>query len=166
MVNINQSIFDKYKSICDDMISSNFGVNCELIYPSRREFCANCVFDTIGDKSANRYKHGGPQPFNFGYCPTCGGQGYKEVSNTEIIKLRVYYNPKNWIKITTSTNIDESDAQVIGFLYDKPKFDRADEIMLDSDQEGYQRYKFTKNSDSIPHGLGHDRYFVCLLKRV
>ena len=166
MVQINQRIFDKYKEFADDFINDNFGVNCKLIYPPKETECVNCVFDSIGRKSSNRYKHGGPQPFNFGNCPTCSGKGFREDEATENIKLRVYYEKKSWVKIAGGTfNADDSDAQVIGFIHDMPKFDMANEIELDSDLKDYKTLSYTKAGDSFPHGFKHDRYFISHLRR-
>ncbi len=165
MVSIPDEVFSVYEEFMDDFINDNFGVACTLIYPSRRTACANCIFDNIGNKSANRYKHGGPMPFNFGTCPLCSGKGFSEEEATDTITLRVYYNPREWIKIN---NVDSSNAtaQVIGFLSDMPKFLRANEIIVNAPQENYKTWKFVKMGDSLPHGFKQRRYFVCFLQRI
>ena len=167
MVSIPDSVFDKYREFADDFISENFGVNCKLIYPSRRIACVNCVSgrSMVGSTSTSRYKHGGPMPFNFGNCPTCGGQGYKEEEQTTTIKLRIYYKGEEFVKVN-NLNVADADAQVIGFIYDLPKFNRANEILCDSDQEDYHKWRFTRSGDALPHGFKHNRYFIALLKRV
>lgn len=166
MVNIPDEVFQVYEEFADDFIDDNFGVNCTLIYPSRRIFCSNCVFDQIGQKSANRYKHGGPAPFNFGNCPTCGGEGYKEEEATDTIKLRVYYNSKNWIKVASSIDVPNAAAQVIGHLKDMPSFEMANEIIVNEPQENYKSWKFSRASDALPHGFKQRRYFVAFLQRI
>ena len=166
MVNIPQDVFDKYRETCDDFISSNFGVNCKLMYPSRRVSCANCVYDAIGKKSANRYKSGGPMPFSFGNCPTCGGAGYREEEQSEIIKLRVYSRSQDFKKIAgSSINVPDGGIMVIGFLYEMPKFNRSNTVVINSDQANYQTWKFDKSGEAMIHGLVKDRYFMATMTR-
>lgn len=166
MVDIPDGVFQAYEEFADDFINSNFGVTCELIYPARRIFCANCAFDPIGQKSANRYKSGGPMPFYFGNCPMCAGNGYIEDRATDTIKLRVYYSPKDWIKVANSVDTSNASAQVIGFLSDMPKFERADEILTNKPQENYQEWRFTRLGDAMPHGFKQRRYFVAFLQSI
>lgn len=166
MVSLPDEIFQEYESIVDDFINDNFGVDCKLIYPARRILCSNCVFDPIGQKSSNRYKHGGPAPFNFGNCPMCGGAGLKEEEAEDTIKLRVYYSPKDWIKIADNISSDDADVQVIGFMSDMPKFNRANEIIVNSPQKNYETWKCVKSSKALPHGFKQRRYFICFLRMI
>jgi hypothetical protein len=166
MASIPEDIFTKYKQFADDFIDENFGVNCTLIYPPRRIMCSNCIFDSVGQKSSNRYKHGGPAPFSFGYCAICGGEGYKEEERTDTIKMRVYFSVSEDTKVVDGVTTPNVDAQVIGFIYDLPKFNRANEIICNSDLENYSTWKFTRIREAVPHGLRKDRYFMAYLKRI
>ena len=48
-----------------------------VVYPEKRERCGNCITNTIGGRSANFYRSGGPISFNRGsICPLCGGVGF------------------------------------------------------------------------------------------
>ena len=165
MVNIPQEVFDLYNSVVDDMINSNFGVNCKVIYPPTRVFCSNCVYDSIGRKSANKYVHGGPAPFNFGICPICGGSGYKEIESNTTIKLRVYYETKSFIKLAGMVDIPDGTVQVIGFLSDVNKIRNANRIILNSDLEGVAGNVYERLTEPVPHGFKRNRYFICMLKR-
>jgi len=165
-MDIPDSVWSAYEGMADDFINSNFGVNCTLMYPSKMEACSNCTYDPIGKKSANRYKSGGPMPFRFGTCPTCGGSGHKEVEQTEVIVMRVYYDSKEWMKIANIASSPDDDALVVGFMTDMNKFIRANFIITDSDLQGRQTWKFQKSSSPIPHGFRHYRYFAGMLKRI
>ena len=47
-----------------------FNRTCTVVYPERRQKCENCVVNTMGGRSANFYRAGGPIPFNRGTnCP-------------------------------------------------------------------------------------------------
>ncbi len=168
MVKIPASVFLKYKEVADDFIINNFGINCKLIYPPRRIPCVNCISGNslIGSTSTNRYKHGGPQPFSFGNCPTCGGKGYKEDEQTDTIKLRVYFSVEEFTEVVDGLYTPNADAQVIGFIHDLPKFNRANEIICHSDLKNYTTWKFSRIREAVPHGFKKDRYFMAFLKRI
>jgi len=165
MVDIPASVWSKYKDICDDFISSNFGVNCKLIYPAKRSSCANCVPGLVGGSSSNKFKHGGPMPFNFGNCPMCGGDGFKEIENTETIKLRVYHSSQPYTKVA-NISVPDNKIEIIGFMSDLPKVMRSNEIEVVDDQSAYRHWKFTKDGEPFPHGFEKDRYFIMDMKRV
>ena len=77
-INIPDSVYAKFNEAVDAMISE-FGVACTLVYPAKRVACSNCITDTIGRRSGNRYRTGGPIPFARGMvCPYCGGSGNEE----------------------------------------------------------------------------------------
>ena len=61
-----------------DAVIDTFGKTCRVYYPPKQISCVNCILDPIGNKSANRYLHGGPIPFRNGaLCPVCNGVGYR-----------------------------------------------------------------------------------------
>ena len=163
---IPNEVFQLYKDTCDGFINSNFGVNCKVVYPPKKIACSNCVLDTIGQKSSNRYRHGGPAPFNFGVCPLCGGGGYKEEEHFDSIKLRVYYTPKEWVNVGVAINVPAGSIQIIGFLTDFLKVNKSIEIEVNSDMAGYIKWRFCKQGGVYPWGFKQDRYFVCFLERV
>lgn len=167
MVNIPQSIFNTYNSYVDDFIIDNFGVNCKLVYPALKTECPNCIVDLIGQKSSNLYKSGGPYPFQDGMiCPYCNGDGFRSDSPTETIKLRVYWNKKEWQKIGMNVNMQDGAAQIIGFLTDMPKIRKAVSIEVLSDYENAINYKFILSGETFPWGFKKNRYFVGFLDRV
>lgn len=166
MVDIPDEVFDAYNEFADDFIQSNFGVTCRLIYPARRIICVNCVFDPVGGKSSNKYKHGGPAPFHFGRCPTCGGDGYKEQTNFKDIKLRIYHDPKNWIKVADAVAVPDGSVQIIGMLSDLPEFNKADQIVVNQEQSQYHHWRFSHATEAFAHGFKRNRYFTAFLTRV
>ncbi len=162
---VPQSVFDTYNSVVDSLISTDLGINCLLIYPAQRTSCANCIYDTLSNKSSNQYNGSGPEPFTFGVCPWCGGVGYTEVQQTENIKLRIYYSRKYWIKINAMINIPDGTVQAIGFLSDYPKIMQAQRIQINSDQSGYGNWAYDLHGEPTTHGFKHNRYLVSYWKR-
>jgi hypothetical protein len=116
-----------------------------------------------GGGLGNHYSHGGPAPQSIG-CSSCGGTGYKESVETDNIRLRIYWNRKDWIRVADAVVVPNADAQVIGYMADYRKFQRADTIQLISDQTQGD-WKFTKISEPVPHGFEKKRYFISYLKR-
>ncbi len=112
---------------------NDLGVNCVLVYPELRQQCVNCLTRTMGvGSSANVYRLGGPIPFQQGRpCPLCNGKGFKLVENTETVKMRVYYNPKEWVKIAMQIKVPDKMIQTILFLSDMPKVMKAKHLMPD-----------------------------------
>jgi hypothetical protein len=161
---IPQEVFDIYNEFADDFINDNFGVLCTLYYPATSVAC-DCETDPIGQKIANRFQHGGPAPFTARHCSFCGGSGYKESVPTDTVMLRVYDQPKNWIKIAGFANVADADVQIIGFLADVPKISSSDYIVLNTEQNVFGDFKYKLASVCLPHGFKKNRYFVALLKK-
>ena len=101
MVNPFSGIIDNnFKAIFNNAMSAvlesdALTIACTLDYGvTKYENCANCVFDPIGRKSANRFLDGGPIPFPFGgICPLCNGAGKKPVVSSENVHLAVIFDP-------------------------------------------------------------------------
>ncbi len=162
---VPQEIFDGYNYFVDDFISTSFGVNCKLVYPPLKTNCANCIYDTMSNKSTNIYNGSGPQPFTFGVCPWCGGLGFTESVQTETIKLRLYYSPKHWIKIHPLINIPDNTIQAIGFLSDLPKIKQAQTMIANSDQEGFGNCIYDLLGNPVTTGFKHNRYLISMWTR-
>lgn len=157
-------LLDQYNEVCDFFINNDFiGRTCSLVYPPKKEVCSNCTLKPVGASSTNVYRHGGPMPFQFGDCPLCGGNGYKETEITESIRLRIYWSRADWIRIGGSVNITDAEILIIGFMTDLPKLLRATEIRLVKDQNE-SIYRATLVGQPTPHGFGRNRYFMAFLK--
>lgn len=165
MYEIPQSLFDKYNDAVDAMINTNFGVDCKCVYPPLKTQCVNCVFDSIGRKSANKYAHGGPAPFNFGICPVCGGSGYRETESFDTIKLRVYYTPRDFKKISGNVEVPMGGLMVIGFLTDVFKLKNSARVIVNSTLEGVASGAYELSGEPQPWGFKRNRYFMAVLQR-
>jgi hypothetical protein len=165
MVSLDSSIWTTYTDVCDFFIDDNhIGKECTLIYPPIRESCSNCLINPLGGGSTNIYLHGGPAPFSFGPCPVCGGNGYRDKEVTGTIRLRIYWRPRDWVKIG-NINIPDASAQVIGYLSDLTKFRQASEIRLVNEQ-GYDDFTMMLAGEPALHGFGKNRYFIAYLRNV
>lgn len=161
---IPSGIFNIYYQAVDELINNNFvGKSCTVYYPPITSNCANCTTSYFGGTSKNVYKHGGPAPFTLGNCPLCGGNGVKQVQNTDTLRLRVYWERRDWIK-QGSYNIPDADVMVIGFTSDISKIIQMEEIELINEQS-FVNGRYVLSGEPFTHGFGHNRYFVAYLKR-
>lgn len=163
-ISVPPGLLDKYHEACEFFLNSNIiGRSCKLIYPPRREHCDNCVVRPVGAGSTNVYRNGGPAPFSFGSCPLCGGDGYSETEVTDTVRLRIYWNRSEWIKIASNINVDDAEAMIIGFAADLPKIMRATQILLVKDSQT-TTHPVVLLGKPTPWGFGKDRYFMVLVK--
>lgn len=159
-INIPQSVFDKYNEACDMFLTNdNFSRVCTLYYPPLKEECATCQAN-----NTNVFAHGGTAPFSFNSCSYCGGNGYKETEVTDTVRLRIYFQKKDWIKVAQLA-IPDAEAQIIGFMSDLPKVKNANKIKLVSEENALNLF-FQLASEPLPHGFGKTRYFIAYVKHV
>lgn len=164
---IPTTVISDHEFVADSLIDGPTGQDCSLIYPvTKSSICPNCIYSPRQKKSSNIYKNGGPVPFeNHTICPWCGGSGKSSRPIEEGIRLRVYWNPKDW-SVTGSIEIPNSYAMVIGYMYDLPKLEKAETIMLNTNLKTYNQWRFERSGEASPWGLAQDKYFSQMLKRI
>ena len=162
---IPSGVLDSHEWASDAFIDT-LGKNCTLIYPAKVTECTNCFYDARTRRSTGIYKSGGPNPFpNNSFCPVCGGAGRLTEEVTESIKLRVYWNSKDWHMVANTIENPEGVAQTIGYMSGLPKLERASEIILDSHVESTREFRCVREGEAVPWGFRHDRYFLQLFRR-
>lgn len=139
---------------------------CKLFFGvTRYQDCANCVYDPIGQKSSNRFQDGGPVPFPFGtICPMCNGNGKRPIETSEDIKLMIIWDHKEFMNAGTVNNPDGM-IQTVTFASNIPKLKRAKEIIVNSDQASYGRYRYERASEPQPCGFSSE-FVECMWKRI
>ena len=160
------SVVSSHEYIADALIAGPTGQDCQLIYPvTKNAVCPNCIYSPRQKRSSNIYKTGGPIPFeNHTTCPWCGGEGRSSREIKESIRLRVYWNRKDWTISPPVENPDTS-AMIIGYMYDLPKLEKADRILLNKRVSVYKKWLFEREGEAVPWGLAQDRYFAQMLRR-
>lgn len=160
-ISIPQQVFDTYNRYIDYMLENdNFSRICKLYYPPIKESCNSCV--ALGGISSNVYQDGNPAPFNFNSCELCGGKGFREKEVTSEIRLRIFWRPRDWIKVG---NIAMPDArcQVIGNISDLKALMTCKFVIIASEEKGLNKdYKLA--GKPFLHGFGKTRYFVAYLE--
>lgn len=148
----------------DDIITE-FGKMHRIVYPPRWVSCNNCHADPIGKKSTNKWKTGGPLPFDRGaICPMCNGNGGHHVEEvTEEIQLKVEWSPaKFWHPVPgVPIRAPYSVCQTKGYMSDFHKLVQADHLVLQLPVEPIVRAKFYLSGSPIsPGNIIQDRYLV------
>ena len=163
---IPDSIVSSHEYITDALIEGPTGQECQLIYPvSKNSVCPNCVYNARQKRSANIYKAGGPIPFeDHTTCPWCGGEGRSDRAVKENIRLRVYWTQKDWLIFNPVENPSTS-VMIIGYMYNLPKIEKADRIILNKSVEPYRKWICERQGEAVPWGLAQDRYFAQMLRR-
>jgi len=161
------SVISSHEYIADALIEGPTGQECQLIYPvTKNAVCPNCIYSPRQRRSSNIYKEGGPVPFeNHTICPWCGGEGRSSREIKESIRLRVYWTQKDWV-VSLPVEAADSSAMIIGYMYDLPKVEKADTLLLNKDVSVYKKWIFERRGESVPWGLAQDRYFAQMLRRV
>lgn len=160
-------IFAIYNEVADYMIDELFTTDCSIVYPPLEVECENCYFNTMpGVGATNRYRPGGPYPFEDGVCPYCNGAGHRFTTTSQSIKIRAYYDLKTWVKFNQKLAYKAGSAVIIGYMTDVPKFQHMAYIQLDTNLSGYNNYRFELTCDPFPWGFKGDRYFTANIGRV
>ncbi len=155
---IPDSLFDDYNTFVDELHTNKFiSREVTLFYISTTN-CPNCV-----PGHPNMYNGTGPSPFSFGPCPYCNGNNYIEEEKNKVVRLRVYFNRKDFIKVS-NTVVEDAEAQIIFKADLLPSIVKAEYISLFSDLD-YGDQKFVLAGDPTPFGFGSTQYSAFVRKR-
>ncbi len=136
-----------------------------VVYTPRQEQCPNCIINTFNGISTSIYNGTGPQPFTFGSCPVCGGNGYIEREYSETVKINILWNPRQWVGTVPHFDTAGDRIQVRGYLADLPKLSKCDHLLIDAALTHYDSYRFVREGQMVPFGLGEPKYCMGFWKR-
>jgi hypothetical protein len=156
---VPESVFDKYYDVIDSTFDI-FGVNCKLVSISKKE---EIIFTPDNNNpnrnSINLHRNGGGTV----------NRGNVTIKETEIftdIKLKVYWDQKQWVGITENIKLPEGSIQTIGFMKDLPMVLKAKQLIVHDGIKEYKELRFERAGEHIPMGLRQNRYFGCFWRRV
>ena len=158
-INVPQSVFDKYYDVIDSTFDI-FGVKCQLVSINKVEEINYNPNNNIPNRnSINNHRRGGSD-YDI---------GTKTIRETEVlteIKLKVYWDQKNWVGVTDGIKLPDGTIQTIGFMKDLAAVLKAKQLIVHSGIKDYKELRFERMGEHIPMGLRQDRYFGCFWKRV
>jgi len=157
-INVPESVFQKYYDVIDSTFTI-FGVDCQLVYTETVEEISNS-FDNIPQnnsvnahrKSQNQYKR--------------DDKTIKEVERFESIRLKVYWDRKQWQFVGANNMvIPDNSIQTIFFATDLQKIMSAKELIVHDKIRDLKEMRFKKFGEPFPMGLRQNRYFGCFWER-
>jgi hypothetical protein len=158
-INIPQSVFDKYNEAIDYTIEI-FGVTCQLVSINKVEEIVHTPNNNIPEKNsinAHRIRGGDYERAN---------KIIKEVEVLTDIKLKVYYDPRQWVNVGGNIKAPEGSVQTVGFMSDLPKILQAKAMIIHKDIKDIKELRYEMMGEYAPVTFKNDRYFSCLWKRI
>lgn len=165
---LSDELKQTYRNMIDALIASDGCATTATVYYGQTKFnlCNNCVYDPIGNKSANRYISGGPVSFGNGQiCPVCHGQGRIPEENSETISIVAIWDSEKWMRIGT-VNEPNNYVQTLCSISLYPTLTKAQYIIFDTNIYGYVKQKYEIDGSPQPCGLGSNDYLLTMWKKV
>lgn len=157
-----------HKQAIDSMLADDaLPVNCKLIYTGVIfEDCPDCIaFNPIGNKLGGSYYSGSPGPFtNTSNCPTCNGSQKIAIETSETVKMITIFNYRRFR--ISGVNLPEGGALTFSKRELLPKIKNCAYVILDSDNEQYNRNKFVLDGTPALIGFGQNLYIYCAWKKI
>jgi hypothetical protein len=157
-VNVPESVFDKYYDVIDSTFDI-FGVMCKLVTTNKVEETIYNPSNNVPEKNsinAHRLNNTNYERNN---------KIIREVEVFTEIKLKVYWNPRDWINAAGDIQAPDNVIQTIGFMKDLPQILKAKALIVHKDIQDYKEMRFERMGEHIPIGLRQNRYFSCLWRR-
>jgi hypothetical protein len=158
-VNIPQSVFDKYFDVIDSTFDI-FGVTCQLVSIEKRQIVNRNINNNYPSIDTVNPHIRGVGNVN---------SGNSTIIETEVltdIKLKVYWDSKQWIKISDNIVAPNTSIQTICFMSDLDKVLNAKALIVHKDIKDKKEMRFERIGEHIPLGLKQTRYFGCFWKRI
>lgn len=158
-VNVPESVFDKYYDVIDSTFDI-FGVTCQLVSINKVEEIVIDPDNNIPEKNsinAHRVRGGDYER---------GNKVIKEVEVLKDIKLKVYWDARQWIGVGGNIQVPDGSIQTIGFMKDLPLVLNAKSLIVHKNIKDYKELRFERMGEHTPMGLRQDRYFACMWRRV
>lgn len=153
-----------YNAGIDSLLSQEgLTIPVTLVYADNKpNYCNNCIFDPVINKSSNVYNGTGPNSFpENSICPICLGMGSIPSESSETVYIAVLFDSKYWININPRVvNIADGMVQTICKYELSSKLNNANEIYFNNDST--ERY--LRAGDSKPIGLGNTNYIFTMWK--
>ena len=158
-ISVPDSVFDKYFDVIDSTFDI-FGVTCQLVSINKVEEIVNTPNNNYPNvNTINDHRRGG------GTRNIPNNKTIKTVEVLTDIKLKVYWDSKQWIGLTSSIQVPDGSIQTIGFMSDLNSVLSAKELIVHKGIKEVKEMRFIRSGEHIPLGLKQNRYFACFWKR-
>lgn len=149
---VPESVFDKYYDVIDSTFSI-FGVDCILVFTDvTEEGSSNDNIPSVPSINVHRRNQDQFKRDN---------KNLEQTEKFEDIRLKVYWDSKDFIKPTNNLVLPNNSIQTIFFLSDLQKINRAKELIVHKGIKEVQEMRFKKLGQPFPMGLRQNRYCGC-----
>ena len=146
----SDELFDAYNSLADQAYEL-FGVECDVIYLPKKQSVPQSTQNNIPEfNSINARRKRLPDVYDR------QNNTFTEVENSEKIKLRIYWNAKDWQTIYGYTTVPDNDVMFLAKLEDSIKLNQAVKVRFTDNVNNV--YIFSRKSECIPYAFRKDRY--------
>lgn len=149
-----QELFDEWKALSDQTYEL-FGVECSVFYPKKVSVSSpqsNQNSFPLNSLNGKR-KVGTPTSYE--------GQLLNDQQVSECIRVKLYWNPKEWTKIFGLTSIPEGNIVALCKMEDALKINNSERIEY-KDTTG--THVFSRSGRVIPYGFKKIDYGYCVWK--
>lgn len=157
-INIPESVFDKYFEAIDYTIE-RFGVPCQLVSINKVEEIVPNPNNNIPDKNsinAHRVRGGDYERNN---------KIIREVEVLTNIKLKVYWDQRDWIGVPKNIVVPDGSIQTVGYMKDLPKILQSKSLIVHKNIKDYKELRYERVGEYSPMGFKYDRYVSCIWRR-
>jgi len=157
-IRIPESVFEKYYDVIDSTITDIFGVDCELVFIEKVEEIVDNPDNYPENKTINPNRRRNDVQKR-------GNKVIREVERRENIKLKVYWDSKDWRKVGGGVVLPDTAVQTIFFDKDLHRVMSAKYLCVHNAIKDVHEYRFSKLGEPWPMGLRHYKYYGCFWER-
>lgn len=167
---ITEEIRGLARSAINDLINQ-LGRDCRLVYPPKVTECTTCVNNLAGKGNQTNYgiwRTGGPAPHSMNTgCPVCNGAGTITTEVTEVIKMLVSWDPKEFKIYDPEIRLPQGSILTKTFIYNLPKIKMCQEVIIEPTIEPYTHFRFKLAGEPIqPGNIVQGTFCVCFWARI
>lgn len=164
---VNSTLKETYHNMIDSLLEDDAAtVSCRLIYQGGKfEDCPDCTSPhPIGNLGGNPYFGGNTGIFpTTSNCVTCNGSQKIPVETTEDIKMIVIMDFRRFVYF--GAQHPAAMAQTFSDISLLPKLKNCSSIILNTENESYNRYRFVRDGEPEPVGLGNPKHIYTFWKK-
>lgn len=160
VLEIPSGVLSKYYEVIDATIDNMFGVDCVLIHIETTEVISN-TYDNIPQyNSITAHMRGGPTQYKR------ENKTIQEVETTENLKMKVYYDAKNFTKRSKAIDLPDGTIQTIFYASDLHKIKKCKAMIPHTGIQELQETRYGLAGEPFPMGIGLTRYYGAFWTRI
>ena len=153
------SALAQYKELADQSYEI-FGVDCSLIFTELLDVSPIDPDNNIPDLNVINSRRRRPYPDDYDN----QDQTIETTEVSEPIRLKIYWNAKEWQTIYGYTSVPENHVMMLAKLDQADDLNQAKEIRFIDAESGV--YRFSRVSRAVPFGFEKDKYCSSIWEQI